>query len=111
MRSVRYVYFNDFAWCNVTFHTIELDRGVFFIIIDLGDDIVSGDVGCVLQVEDLAGCLANEQRLEVETVLVQRYEGVFADGTHFKNPCQLTATFLNLNDNCGDDYLGLIGAE
>ena len=111
MRSVRYVYFNDFAGCDVTFHTIELDRGVFFIIIDLGDDIVSGDVGCVLQVEDLAGCLANEQRLEVETVLVQRYEGVFADGTHFKNPCQLTATFLNLNDNCGDDYLGLISAE
>ena len=72
---------------------------------------MGGDVGRVLKVEDLTGGLADKQRLKVETVLVKRYEGVLADGTHFENARQLTGAFLNLNDNRGDDYLGLIGAE
>ena len=59
LRSVRDSYFCDLTGANFTLCVIDLNGKIFAIIFDLLNQVVSGHIRWVLQVEDLAGSLAH----------------------------------------------------
>ena len=64
-----------------------------------------------MEVEDLGGRLADEEVLKVEAGLVERDEGVLADGAQLKHLVELISTFLDLDEHRRDYNLGFIRVE
>ena len=64
-----------------------------------------------MEVEDLGGRLADEEVLKVEAGLVERDEGVLADGTQLEHLGELIGTFLDLDEDRRDYNLRLIRVE
>ena len=80
--GVRYSYFDDLPGAHKTFSVVHLNGKVLTIVIDFLDGVSSGHEGRVLEVEDLASRLADEEVFEVETLSVERHERILADGAH-----------------------------
>lgn len=104
-------YFCDLTRRELTLDLVHLDGDILPIIVHFLYRVLRGDEGRILQAEDLTGRLADEQVFEIETLLVERHEGVFADGAHLKHFGQLVATLVDVDHDGGDDHFGLLSAE
>ena len=96
--SVSDSYFYDLAWADLAFIVVDLNRSVFAIVVDFLYRVIRGHQRRILQVEDLARGLADEEVFKVKALLVQRHERVFADGAQLDNFRQLASAFLNFHN-------------
>ena len=82
-RCVGDSYFREVARDQLSRCVIYLNRRVLTVVIDLLYRVLSWHEGRVLQVENLARCLADKQVLEVKALRVKSKEGVLAECAHF----------------------------
>ena len=111
MRRVSDSYFYDLSGADLALSVIHLDRDIFPIIIDLLNCVCSGDKRGILQIEDLAGGLADEEIFKVEALCIKSHEGVLADGAQLDDLGQFTGALHHLDHESGDDDLGFLGTE
>lgn len=120
LRSVSDSYFRDLTWLELTRSVINLNGVILAVIVDALDCVAGRHKRRVLEIEYLAGSLANKQVFEVERKIVECNEWVLADGAHLENllklrslafRCSTRGSCHDSHDNRCNDDLGLSRLE